>query len=123
MDDQNDANYIRLPTAVFIALFSGTSLFGAGAYGVLGPSSNDQLASLNKGVSENRETARAALKLATQNNAETNSNRTLIFDTTRSRYSAEDATKDFREQETRHLQIERRLMLIERELDSLRGTL
>ena len=122
MDAKDDANYIRLPTAVFFALIGSVTFGGAGIYGVVGPSGDtDKLAQLNEAVSEIREQARAALTLATQNGQRVNDNRQLIFDTTRSRYSGEDAAKDQRDQGERDAQQERRLMLIERELDNLRG--
>lgn len=121
MDEKDDANYIRLPTAVFFALIGSVTFGGAGIYGAWGPSDNDQLSAVVKDVSDIRETARAALTLATQNGQRVNDNRQLIFDATRSRYSGEDAAKDQRDQGERDAQQERRLMLIERELDNLRG--
>lgn len=120
MSEETDANYIRLPTAVFFALIGSVTFGGAGIYGVVGPSGDtDKLAAVVQDVSEIRDHAREALTLATQNGQRVNDNRQLIFDTTRNRYSADDAAKDWRAQGERDAQHERRLAQLERELDRL----
>lgn len=122
MDEKDDANYIRLSAPVFIALICSVASGGAGIYGVVGPArDNNQLAAVVEDVSEAREAARASLTLATQNGQRVNDNRQLILDNTRSRYTAEDADGDWRKQGERDAQQDRRLMLLEREIDRLGG--
>ena len=118
--EENDPSYIKLPTAVALALIGAVGVGGAGAYGVIRPGHNgDALASIRKDINDIRATARAALTLSTQNGQRVIDTRTLVFDRTQGRYSAEHAAKDWREQEERNQQHERRLRMIERELDKL----
>lgn len=119
MGSEDDASYIRIPTALAIAIVGSGALFGAGAGRYVGTSDNDQLAAIVQDVSEVRATANAALALAGQNGQRTNDNRQLIFDNTRSRYSAEEAYRDWKKQGERDEQQERRLNLLERDIDKL----
>lgn len=119
--EDSNGSYIQLPTPVFFALVGAITFGGAGIYGAVTPGNSDQLRAVIEDVSTAKEHARSALTLSTQNGQRINDNRQLIYDTTRDRYLSTEADADWRDQDARDSQIERRLMLIERELDKLRG--
>lgn len=113
-----DAGYVRIPTTLLIAVISGSTLFGGGVYGIVRPGDYDKLKNVREDIAEIRATANAALTLASQNGQRTNDNRQLIFDNTRSRYSADEAYKDWKAQGERDDQQDRRLNLLERQADA-----
>ena len=120
-DKSADTGYIRIPTALLVAVIGAGPLFGGGVYGITRSANNDQLPGIAQDLSDVRATANTALALAGQNSQRTNDNRQLILDNTRSRYSAEDAYRDWKKQAERDEQHERRLMLLERDVDKMQG--
>jgi len=118
MEDTREHNVIELPAVVFYGLISASLLGGAGGYSVLGPHLEKQT------LESCYNNSQTALEVTAQHGKEFNDvraaiteNRRLIFEKTQSRYTAEDASKQWREQERiDHVQ-NRRLDYLERQVE------
>jgi hypothetical protein len=116
-DDDN--NHIRLSPAIFFMLIGASGLGGAGTFGALTPArDHNELAALAKSIEEIRTTANAAISLASRNERGVDDNRDLVYASTRDRFTAAEADKEFRARDARFEQVERRLAMIERILDA-----
>ena len=118
--NNDDANFIKLSPAVFISIILGIAGLSA-AIGTSKPASpdNHELESINKSLSDIRETAKAALAITAENAKWINENRQLIYDRTADRRTAAEAATSWRAQGERDAQQERQLKQLERDLDRL----
>lgn len=118
MEGNGEHSVIELPAALFYGLISAALLGGAGGYSILGPQIE------RTALTACFDNSKTALEVAAQHGEEFNevrseiaANRRLIYDKTNSRYTAEDAQKDWREQERiDHVQT-RRLEYLERQVE------
>ena len=120
MSDHEPDGHIRISPNVLYLLLAGTALGGAGSYGVMGP----QLE--RSAIEACYDNSKIALGVTAQHGEEfvqvrgaIRDTRTLIFDRTQSRYTAEDADKFRRSQEVRDEAQDRRASLVDKRLDRI----
>lgn len=136
MGTDDDAGYIRIPTRVFISVISSVAMAGAGFYAAVRPAPDQQqftafendlseirveLRALYKEHAEFKESARAGSEAIIGFSQRIADNRQLILDNTTLRWTSAQQDKYQREQAARDESQERRLMLLERDVDKLGG--
>jgi predicted nucleic acid-binding Zn-ribbon protein len=136
MDDNDDAGYIRIPTKLFVSSIGSVALVSAGFYGAIRPAPDQQqlatlendlseirveLRSLYKDHAEFKESARAGGEAIVTFSQRIADNRQLILDNTTLRWTSAQQDKYQRDQSARDESQERRIMLLERDVDKLGG--
>lgn len=96
---------------VFYMLLGAAGLGGGGLYGVLGPQLQKEA------LTACFDNTKTALNVASQHGQELLDLRNLIYERTASRYTAEDAAKQWANQRERDEAQERRLQVLERHID------
>ena len=118
MERENEHSVIELPAVAFWGVVSAALAGGAGGYSVLGPQIE------RKALEACYDNSQTALEVVAQHGAEfldvraaISENRRLIYEKTASRYTAEDAAKQWREQSRLDHTQDKRLDYIERQID------
>lgn len=117
MAGTDDRTHFELPPVVLALLLSSAAGGGAGLYGVLGPQLEKEA------ITACFDNSQTALKVAAQHGAEILDLRELIYARTANRFTLDDAAKTERAQLKTDAQQDRRLLILERDIDRLlKGT-
>ena len=114
-NDGNSINSVVLSTPIFYLLLGAAGFGGAGINGSIGP----QLE--RKAITACFDNSQIAIETSAQHGQELIDLKRYVDDSTRHRYTSEDARKDGSKADARDAQQERRLNSIERFIDGHEG--